>query len=99
MGYYTSFKLEVVVDRNDEIDYEKVVVNHIGHDPFEDESEWVSHEKDMKEISKKYPQVLFELKGEGEDSGDLWKTYFKNGKMQRCTARIVYDDFDEAKMR
>ena len=52
----------------------------------------------MREISRKYKDVLFKLSGEGEETGDLWVKYFKNGKMQHCEARIEFDPFDEKKM-
>lgn len=52
----------------------------------------------MKVISTKYPDILFEVTGEGEETGDLWKAYFKNGKMQYCKGKVVYDDFDEYKL-
>ena len=53
----------------------------------------------MREVSKQHPNVLFELSGEGGENGDLWKAYFKNGKMQMCKAKIIYDDFDEAQLQ
>lgn len=61
-------------------------------------AKWYSHEKDMIQLSLKYPEVVFLLCGEGEESGDLWNQYFKNGKKQDCFATIVYDDFDESKL-
>lgn len=59
---------------------------------------WYEHEVDLKAFSKRFPEILFTLKGEGEESDDVWIKYFKNGKMQHVIARIVFDPFDEAKL-
>lgn len=96
MGYYTRYELETVRGGDNETDYEEEVTDKVGYNPFGDETKWYSFEKDMKKVSKKHPNSLFELSGEGEESGDIWKAYFKNGKMQMCKAKITYDDFDEA---
>lgn len=60
---------------------------------------WYENEDDMKELSKSFSDVVFELYGEGEESGDLWLSYHKNGKVQRENAKIVYADFDENKLK
>lgn len=62
------------------------------------EAKWYSHEKDMAAFSKKHPDVVFELYGEGEGKDDTWYKYFKNGKMQFCPAIINYDKYDESKL-
>lgn len=59
-------------------------------------SKWHDHEEEMLEMSKKIPEIVFCLHGEGEASEDLWYKYFKNGKIQHCRARIEYDDYDES---
>lgn len=56
---------------------------------------WYENHKDMIKFSKKYPTILFTLKGEGEESGDLWMKYFKNGKVQMARAQISFAEFDE----
>lgn len=59
---------------------------------------WYDHNEEMLELSKQFPDTVFCLHGEGEDTGDLWYCYYKNGKKQYCPAKIVYDDYDETKL-
>lgn len=70
----------------------------VGYNPFEDSCKWYDHDKDMMAFSKLYPDVVFALKGEGEESGDIWVTYYKNGKRQHCKAIITYDEYDASKL-
>ena len=97
MGYYTRYKLEVDDDRVDEhiigVEYQAFYEGLFG-----DEVKWYQHEEDMKLYSSENPTVLFTLKGEGEESGDIWIAYHKAGKVQTCKAKIVFDDFDESKL-
>ena len=53
----------------------------------------------MKDMSLQFADILFELKGEGEEAGDVWKAYYLNGKEQICRAKITFDEFDESKMK
>lgn len=58
---------------------------------------WYEHESDMKAMSAVFPDVLFKLHGEGEESGDIWNAYYLNGKSQKKKARIMLvllDDVD-----
>jgi hypothetical protein len=59
---------------------------------------WYDHEIDMKELSKRFPEVIFKLHGKGEENDDMWNKYFKNGKMQSCYAFITYESFNENKL-
>lgn len=60
---------------------------------------WYEHEQDMKSVSEQFPNLIFMLEGAGEDATDLWKKFFKNGNMQTCYAKIVYDDYDPNKLK
>ncbi len=64
----------------------------------EEPIKWYSVESDLTEFSLLYPEALFELLGEGEESGDIWKLYAKNGKSYREYARIEFDMFDPTRL-
>lgn len=104
MGYYTSHKLEIVGGHMD------ILEQIIENDPqtfyglYKDGSpldsvKWYSHQEDMKQLSKQYPDLVFKLTGEGEETGDMWIEYHKNGKMQDCHAKITFEDYDESKLK
>ena len=71
---------------------ESDVVNIIGFNPFGGKSKWYDHESDMISVSKKFNGVIFVLFGDGDDSEDMWKKYFYNGKMQVANAKITFDE-------
>ena len=60
---------------------------------------WYEHEKDMRSFSKKHPKAIFILSGEGKESGDIWKEYYKNGKMQRSKAVITFEEFNPKNLK
>ena len=62
------------------------------------DSQWHEHEEDMRKLSAAAGCYLFTLTGEGEESGDQWRKYFKGGKMQVARAHIQFDAFDESKL-
>ncbi len=59
---------------------------------------WYSWKEEMLKLSKIAPRILYCLKGEGEENGDLWRCYFKYGKSQNIRATIQYDPYDEEKL-
>jgi hypothetical protein len=64
-----------------------------------DSCKWYEHEEDMRKLSALFPDVLFTLSGEGEESGDIWKMYVKGGKSHSVSAEIVLPEFDETKLK
>lgn len=64
----------------------------------DDECKWYDHEKEIKELSRKFPEIIFKLHGEGEENGDVWDKYFRDGKMQVCNAEMSIPPFDESKL-
>ena len=59
---------------------------------------WPSHEEALKKASIKYPDGVFILKGEGDDSLDIWVKYFKNGKMKKDNAIVTFPKFNEVEL-
>lgn len=66
---------------------------------FSDSSKWYDCEQDMRKYSKEYPNLIFKIHGDGEESNDLWDMYAKNGKIQLCPGEVIYDNFDKSKLK
>lgn len=100
MGYYTTHKLEILENQDYSVDYEKEISELADYQNcFDDEIKWYGHEEDMRRYSEKYPNVLFKLYGDGEENGDLWVEYYRNGLMQREKAKITFNEFNESKLK
>jgi hypothetical protein len=102
MGYLTEYSLEII-EGDTSIDHEKEITKTTDYADwgscFEGEIKWYSHDEDMEKYSRKYPDTVFRLEGHGEESGDIWVKYFKNGKMHYGKAKIVFDEYDESKLK
>jgi hypothetical protein len=108
LGYYTTYKLECPAAGRElgweiaaemeryETDYGKLS-SFVGG--YGESIKWYDHESDIKAFSKRFPDVVFTLHGEGEESGDIWVKYFKDGKMQKVEAQIVFAPFDEGQLK
>lgn len=102
MSYITSYELILETSIPDF----QIVLEKETDEPWEGEgtsyyliSKWYDNEIDMCRISKKYPNILFTLYGDGEESDDLWVKYWLNGKYQFSGAHITYDQFNKNKLR
>lgn len=111
MGYYTQYNLYVtnVGFLDDEV---KVAVSNAVDDlnlfdvsgsveygwPAYDK--WYDHDDDMLAISARFPDVVFQLYGDGESSDDNWMNYYKGGRAQYGALHITVeeDPFDESKL-
>ncbi|MGN4664765.1 hypothetical protein ACTFRP_02525 [Bacillus cereus group sp. MYBK234-1] len=113
MGYYTTHTLnaknedisKILSDLREKmeagvLDFHTDIFYALQMDGnYYDAVKWYNYENEMSAISRLYPEVVFELTGEGEESGDLWRDYYKNGKVQSCITKITYDEYDESKLR
>ena len=61
---------------------------------------WYEHTNDMRRLSAAFPDALFTLSGDGEDTNDQWVEYHKNGLTQ--TERMpdwTPDPFDPVRLK
>ena len=109
MGYYTRFELSVDIPDHIETTETDIISNfRLENENAEyaiddngctiQETKWYEWKDELLEFSKKYPECLFTMRGEGEESGDIWKAYVKNGKIQYTQAKLVFANFDESKL-
>lgn len=97
MGYYTDYKIEV----KGKVDIEEAAkklesISNYSFDYYKDnmakigELKWYDWEPDMIELSKAYPTNLFQVDGEGEESGDVWRCFFKDGRKESVQVELKY---------
>jgi hypothetical protein len=103
MGYYTHYTLKsepnIINTSEFKEKFNEICGDYTLDYVLEEECKWYKNEEHMREVSKNFPEVLFMLTGEGEESGDMWRKYFFNGKMQFCNAIITYEAFDPDKLK
>lgn len=97
MGYYTRYHLTIVrgeetygpsLHEQVELELEEIAGwNHM----FDEACKWYEWEDNMKTLSRKFPQAVFQLNGEGEEQGDIWIAFFENGKKVFRKAEIKLD--------
>jgi hypothetical protein len=108
VGYDTAYKLEVTLTEAPGEDLEAIRAARLDEEDHGkglgccrtvgdllkhawDET-WYEHEDQLREVSLKFPNTLFTLRGHGEEIGDAWVKYFRAGKMQE--ARATFAEFD-----
>jgi hypothetical protein len=114
MGYYTNFELTIHEGTADVKEVRLALYAVLQENPQDNEFlfvieadlivtgdsiKWYDHDEDCAELSKKFPGVVFKLHGKGEESGDLWDAYYKDGKVQICRAKMTFPPYDPAKLK
>lgn len=97
MGYYTKFDisenpLTVQQEIEDISEYSDWYEGQLH-------AKWYEYEKHCRKVSEDFPNLVIVVEGHGEEPGDDWKAYFKQGKMQKAKAVVTYAEFDESKLK
>jgi hypothetical protein len=104
MGYLTKYSLSILDTEDEE---QKAIIGLLREENesaryalCKDGSEaepckWYEHHEDLAEFSKRYPEKVFLLEGDGEESGDFWRKYFKNGEFRVFSPEFVWPEYDE----
>lgn len=102
MGYYTSFAINISKDEPSFRDRLEL----ISDEQFEQDgtyyytyAKWYDYAKNMCELSKEFPNLVITVNGSGEEPGDLWQDYWKEGKWHHQVINITFDSFDPYKLQ
>ena len=60
-----------------------------------EDMKWYDYYENMESISSLFPEIIFHLGGDGEDSDDRWEADFMNGVGQQRVATIPHFDKEE----
>lgn len=91
MGYYTTYEFEVIGANEDDVI--ATIKDQSKYEDF-DQVKWYNHEKDMIEVSKKFPAATIQVDGVGEEYPDIWRKWFRNGDMAFSKAVITFNKPD-----
>lgn len=53
---------------------------------------WYDWKTEMEVFSKKHPECMFVLEGHGESRDDVWRCYFRNGRIQMAKAKVSFEE-------
>lgn len=109
MGYYSDFEIRVdgvtddtVLSEMSEVlgeitgkYYEFVTYGGVIHSG--ERYKWYDHEANFAELSRRYPDHLFEMRVIGEDS-EMWQLYAKGGKVYTNSIEPHWPPFDESRL-
>lgn len=97
MGYYTRYDISANPETVQQAIEDKSQYSFYGG--CTDQVKWYDCVEDCKEVSKAFPNLVITVEGDGEEQGDQWKAYFKDGKVQVCKAIVTFEPFDESKLK
>lgn len=95
MGYYTTYTITVEPSVRDEVlqTLNKISDGDVPSDSDVFNAKWYDSADHLYWTSKKFPNTLITVEGEGEESGDLWIEYWLNGKVCGGAAKIIYPEY------
>jgi len=102
MGYYTDY--EITITGIDNANQALKIAKEYILDDFDVSDDgtvlsanfntkWYMWKENSVALSLNYPRILIEIKGQGEESGDIWKARIRSGNFEIVQAKIVFDDF------
>ena len=101
MGYLSTYELEWDPP-SPTLDEVTMALAEIGQDGQEEwrqivqgetEARWYENEREMADVSARFPGILFRLDSHGED-GERCRQYFRDGLVQNAQPALVYPDFN-----
>lgn len=91
MGYRTRFTISVdPKEREPEVGTRLVVVSGYGtelsHINHGEEVKWYDCDEHCEQVSREFPDVTIRVQGIGEEQGDVWVSFWRDGKVQHHRA-------------
>jgi hypothetical protein len=74
-------------------DLEGLDFSYIGSSLNVESAKWYEFNDDMTKLSKLFPTLTFIIRGEGEESEDVWKAKVKNGEISIVMAELTFPEF------
>lgn len=84
MGYYTRYDIRILDSTPTDTEAVILALEKVsGYVGLSGERiKWYAHESDCLQVSRAFPDITIRLYGEGEEQGDVYVKFFKNGMME-----------------
>lgn len=99
MGYQTYYTLSL--DPQNEKKLAEIIETEELLDIFDHEGnatdwyKWYEYRSDMITVSRRHPDLIFCLRGEGEDREDNWMEYYHDGKFKHLQPELRWPSFED----
>ena len=77
----------------------RVTTDAGGSYEYDDTMKWYDWKDDIKSVSKLHPATVWTVQRNGEETGDMERAYFKDGKFYSEKLEYVPPTFDESKLK
>ena len=94
MGYTIFYELEVLPSLPDNFPDIFEQVTSYRFSSLNEYIKWYGFDDDMRKLSAMYPNHMFILTGDGEESDDYWQTHYYRGNMSTSMAERMFPPVD-----
>jgi len=97
MGYYTDWKVRIIPESEEERaikNLNRISGYHFDSNGYLGEAKWYESEDSLAKLTMAIPDIIVIVDADGEESGDIYRLYAWNGKVEYVKPVMTYQEPD-----